>query len=60
MSNKYASEDRNGYGIVTKEILEGYGGDKIYLKKTTKTKKDSKGIERDVWFISFPFSLVYS
>ncbi|WP_043911297.1 hypothetical protein [Mycoplasma wenyonii] len=55
----YPYEDKEKYGIVTKEVLEDYGGETIYLKKTTKTHKDEKGIDRDVWLISFPFSLDY-
>ncbi|WP_043911279.1 NgoFVII family restriction endonuclease [Mycoplasma wenyonii] len=50
-------EDTKKYGVVTKEVLRSYGGDKIYLKKTTKKHKDERGVERDVWLISFPFSL---
>ncbi|AFN65222.1 restriction endonuclease [Mycoplasma wenyonii str. Massachusetts] len=57
---EYASEDYEGYGIITKEILECFGNDKVFLKKTTKTKTDKERIERDVWLISFPYSLVYS
>lgn len=48
------NEDEDGTGIITKEVLERYGGDQIYLKKTIQTKKDENGIERDVWLIIFP------
>ncbi|WP_043911427.1 NgoFVII family restriction endonuclease [Mycoplasma wenyonii] len=51
----YTDEDKRKSGVVTKEALEIYGGDKIYLKKTSKTYKDEEGIDRDVWLISFPF-----
>ena len=51
---QFVHQDRGGIGIVTKEALEFYGGDTIFIKKTSKTKKDKRGIERDVWFISFP------
>ncbi len=50
----FVSQDKRKMGIVTKETLDFYGGDTIFIKKTNKTKKDKKGIERDVWFISFP------
>lgn len=40
-------------GIITKEVLKSYGSDKLVLKKTNKTKKDGRGTERDVWFLSF-------
>ncbi|AHC40117.1 hypothetical protein OVS_00635 [Mycoplasma ovis str. Michigan] len=53
----YVEEDRDKEGIITKEMLEEYGGDQIFLKKTNITEKDNKGIERDVWLISFPFKL---
>ncbi|WP_043911274.1 NgoFVII family restriction endonuclease [Mycoplasma wenyonii] len=53
----YPYEDKEKSGVITKETLDDYGGDKVYLKKTTKKHKDEKGIERDVWFISFPFFL---
>ena len=51
-------QDKEKYGVVTKEALELYGGDKVYLKKTPKTYKDEKGIDRDVWLISFPSLLL--
>ena len=52
----YAEEDQEKEGIITKEVLEIYGGDQIFLKKTNITEKDNKGIERDIWLISFPFT----
>ncbi|WP_043911411.1 restriction endonuclease PLD domain-containing protein [Mycoplasma wenyonii] len=54
---KEVSEDPKKHGIITQEMLGGYGGNQIFLKKTQKTKKDGKGLERDVWFMSFPFKL---
>ncbi|RAO94794.1 hypothetical protein DNK47_03125 [Mycoplasma wenyonii] len=56
-SYDFVCYDRRRDGIIYKEILESYGGDKVFLKKTNKTKKDRKGIERDVWYISFPNDL---
>ncbi|WP_043911219.1 restriction endonuclease PLD domain-containing protein [Mycoplasma wenyonii] len=53
----YPDEDKKKSGVVTKEALELYGGSRVYLKKTPKTYKDEKGIDRDVWLISFPFFL---
>ena len=53
----YVVEDPQRRGIITKEDLEDYRGNEIVLKKTRMTEKDEQGIERDVWFISFPFYL---
>ena len=53
----YVEQDPKKVGIITKEDLEWYGGDKVILKKTTITEKDKQGIERDVWLISFPLNL---
>ena len=53
----YVYEDQRRSGIITKEVLEWYGGDQVFLKKTNITKKDNQGIERDVWLISFPFKV---
>ncbi|AHC40144.1 hypothetical protein OVS_00770 [Mycoplasma ovis str. Michigan] len=53
----YVYQDQRKWGVITKEVLEDYGGKQIILKKTNITKKDKKGIERDVWFISFPYKL---
>ncbi|AHC40356.1 hypothetical protein OVS_02785 [Mycoplasma ovis str. Michigan] len=39
---------------ITGEMLKEYGGDHLVLTKTKNTKKDGKGIERDIWFLSFP------
>ncbi|AHC40103.1 hypothetical protein OVS_00555 [Mycoplasma ovis str. Michigan] len=53
----YVCEDQRKSGIITKETLEWYGGDQVFLKKTNITEKDKQGIERDVWLISFPFKV---
>ncbi|WP_043911313.1 hypothetical protein [Mycoplasma wenyonii] len=50
----YPYEDTRKTGVITKEMLEIYGREEIYLKKTAKKLKDEKGIERDVWIVSFP------
>ncbi|AHC40114.1 hypothetical protein OVS_00620 [Mycoplasma ovis str. Michigan] len=50
----YVCEDQKKSGIITKEVLEWYGGDRVILKKTNITEKDKQGFERDVWLISFP------
>ncbi|WP_043911341.1 restriction endonuclease PLD domain-containing protein [Mycoplasma wenyonii] len=50
-----ASDDKRRWGVVTKETLYHYGGDKLILKKTNKTRKDKSGKERDVWVLSFPY-----
>lgn len=53
----FVHQDRKRLGIITKETLDFYGGDTIYIKKTNKTKKDEDGIIRDIWLISFPYRL---
>lgn len=53
----FVNQDKRRMGIVTKEALDYYGGDTIFIKKTNKTKKDNHGIARDVWFISFPHEI---
>lgn len=50
---EYVYQDKRRIGIITKEVLKSYGADKLVLKKTNKTKKDGRGTERDVWFLSF-------
>ena len=43
-------------GMITREMLEEYGCDALYLKKTGQTALDEEGIPRDVWMLSFkPF-----
>ncbi|RAO94911.1 hypothetical protein DNK47_02460 [Mycoplasma wenyonii] len=56
-SFKFVHQDQKRSGIITKETLDFYGGDTIYIKKTNKTKKDEDGITRDIWLISFPYRL---
>ena len=40
-------------GMITREMLEEYGCDALYLKKTGQTALDEGGIPRDVWMLSF-------
>lgn len=43
-------------GMITREMLEEYGCDALYLKKTGQTALDEEGTPRDVWMLSFkPF-----
>lgn len=43
--------DRNG--MITKEILQEYGCENLYLKKTGQTALDDEGTALDVWMLSF-------
>ena len=43
--------DRNG--MITKEILQEYGCENLYLKKTGQTALDKDGTALDVWMLSF-------
>ena len=46
--------DRNG--MITREMLQEYGCNALYLKKTGQTALDEEGTPRDVWMLSFkPF-----
>ncbi|MGN0930265.1 MAG: restriction endonuclease PLD domain-containing protein [Thermoguttaceae bacterium] len=40
-------------GMITKEILQEYGCENLYLKKTGQKALDEKGNEIDVWMLSF-------
>lgn len=43
-------------GMITREMLQEYGCDALYLKKTGQTALDEDGVPRDVWMLSFkPF-----
>jgi hypothetical protein len=45
-------------GMITREMLQEYGCDALYLKKTGQTALDEEGIPRDVWMLSFkPFEI---
>ncbi|AFN65223.1 restriction endonuclease [Mycoplasma wenyonii str. Massachusetts] len=51
---KFVIQDHFKEGVITREMLEEYGGDKLILKKTTKFKKDENKKRRAVWLFSFP------
>lgn len=39
--------------MITKEILDEYGCDRLTFKKTGQTALDEDGIPLDVWLLSF-------
>ena len=45
--------DTDRKGMITKEILQEYGCESLYLKKTGQTALDEEGNELDVWMLSF-------
>lgn len=45
--------DTDRKGMITKEILQEYGCENLYLKKTGQTALDEDGNELDVWMLSF-------
>lgn len=45
--------DTDRKGMITKEILQEYGCENLYLKKTGQTALDEEGNELDVWMLSF-------
>lgn len=46
-------KDTDRKGMITKEILQEYGCENLYLKKTGQTALDGEGNELDVWMLSF-------
>ena len=46
-------KDTDRKGMITKEILQEYGCENLYLKKTGQTALDEEGNELDVWMLSF-------
>lgn len=46
-------KDTDRKGMITKEILQEYGCENLYLKKTGQTALDEDGNELDVWMLSF-------
>ena len=46
-------KDTDRKGMFTKEILQEYGCENLYLKKTGQTALDEEGNELDVWMLSF-------
>lgn len=54
VNDTQADTDRTG--IITKEMLQEYGCENLYLKKTGQTALDETGNPLDVWMLSFePF-----
>ena len=45
--------DTDRSGMITKEILDEYGCDRLTFKKTGQTALDEDGIPLDVWLLSF-------
>lgn len=45
--------DTDRTGMITKEILQEYGCENLYLKKTGQTALDEDGATLDVWMLSF-------
>ena len=45
--------DSERLGMITKEMLEAYGCDRLTLTKTDKKMEDNEGRLFDVWFLSF-------
>lgn len=45
--------DKEREGMITKEMLEEYGCDNLYFKKTGQTAMDEDGTSLDVWMLSF-------
>lgn len=46
-------KDTDRKGMITKETLQEYGCENLYLKKTGQTALDEEGNELDVWMLSF-------
>lgn len=46
-------KDTDRKDMITKEILQEYGCENLYLKKTGQTALDEEGNELDVWMLSF-------
>lgn len=47
------AEDRNREGMITQEMLDEYGCDRLLFKKTGQTALDSNGEALDVWLLAF-------
>lgn len=47
------AEDTDLIGMITEEMLEEYGCDRLLFKKTGQTALDSDGTPLDVWMLSF-------
>ncbi len=47
------AEDTDRKGMITQEMLDEYGCDRLLFKKTGQTALDSNGEALDVWFLAF-------
>lgn len=47
------AEDTDRNGMITQEMLDEYGCDRLLFKKTGQTAMDSNGESLDVWFLAF-------
>lgn len=47
------AEDTDRKGMITQEMLDEYGCDRLLFKKTGQTALDSNGVPLDVWFLAF-------
>lgn len=47
------AEDTERNGMITQEMLDEYGCDSLFFKKTGQTALDEEGIPLDVWMLSF-------
>lgn len=47
------AEDTDRKGMITREMLQEYGCDRLFFKKTGRTAFDSDGTPLDVWTLSF-------
>lgn len=47
------AEDTDRKGMITQEMLEKYGCDRLFFKKTDQTALDEDGNRLDVWMLSF-------
>lgn len=47
------AEDTNREGMITQEMLDEYGCDRLLFKKTGQTALDRDGESLDVWFLAF-------
>ena len=47
------AEDTERLGMITQEMLQEYGCDKLNFKKTGQTAMDTDGKPLDVWLLSF-------
>ena len=51
VNNTFEDTDRNG--MITQEMLQEYGSDRLLFKKTGQTALDEDGTPLDVWILSF-------